>query len=441
MNQTFLIYSVKSSPRLKYILNILLKDVFGLDYIITQNPVQFEQSEAPKINYSAQKFTRDGIKIAPVSVLFEYGIKDHLIEVNNHKEFNKYFFKSNGDLPFDLPAASFWLITRYEEYLPFKQDKYNRFDVKNSLAFQYDFMEVPLVNLWIEQFKKIILVRYPDLKFREHRFSYLSTVDVDNVYKYKYKGIMREAGGYFKSMLTRNFKEIKERTEVVLNKKQDPFDSYEFLLEVQKKNDLNVLYFFLLGDYGVNDKNHPANNKDFQVLIKHLADYAKIGIHPSFKSNDNLNQLKVEVNRLANIAHREIKNSRQHFAILKFPETYQALLQTGVTADYSMGYGNYNGFRASFCIPYNWYDLDAEQETPLIIHPFCIIETTLRFTNKATETTAMQFAKPIMDEVKKYGGELVTIIHNDTMGTVKEWEGWKEVYEDIVKEALTNVEL
>jgi hypothetical protein len=436
VSQSVLVYSVKSSPRLKYILNIILKDVLGLDYVITQNPVQFEQSEVIRINYSSQKFIKDGIKINPTTVLFEYGIKDHLIEVNSHKEYSKMFFKSNGDVPFDILAASFWLITRYEEYLPFKQDKYNRFDVKNSLAFQYDFIDVPLVNLWIEEFKKLLLSKYPDLNFKKHQYSYVSTVDIDNAYKFKFKGIMREAGGYLKSIVTRNFKEVKERTAVVFNGKTDPFDSYDFLLEVQKKNNLNVLFFFLLGDYGVNDKNHPANNKDFQILIKHLADYAKIGIHPSYKSNDNLNQLKVEVNRLANITHRDIKNSRQHFAILKFPETFQALLQTGITADYSMGYGNYNGFRASFCIPYNWYDLDAEQETPLIIHPFCIIETTLRFTNKATNETAIQFAKPIIDEVKKYGGELVTIIHNDTMGSVNEWKGWKEVYEQIVQEAL-----
>ncbi len=437
MIEPVLIYSVKSSPRLKYILNIIFKDVLGFDFLVTQNPVQFEQSESVKINYSSQKFIKDGIKIVPVSLLFEYGIKDHLIEVHGHKDYSKLFFKTHGDLQFDILAASFWLLTRYEEYLPFKQDIYNRFDVKNSLAFQYDFIEMPLVNLWIEQFKKLLSGKYSDLKYKSHEFSYLSTIDIDNAYKFKYKGVMREAGGYLKSIVTRNFREIKDRTAVILNNKADPFDSYDFLLEVQRKNNLNVLYFFLLGDYGVNDKNHPANNKDFQILIKHFADYAKIGIHPSYKSNDNLKQLKIEVNRLANITHTDVKNSRQHFAVLKFPETYLSLLQAGITADYSMGYGNYNGFRASFCIPYNWYDLDSEQETPLIIHPFCIIETTLRFTNKATNETAMQFAKPIIDEVKKYNGELVTIIHNDTMGSVGEWKGWKEVYENIVKEALS----
>lgn len=430
-----LVYSVKSSPRLKYILNILFKDVFGLDYSITQNPVQFEQSELPKINYSSQKFTKDGIKITPVHLLFEFGIKDHLIEVHQHQDYQRLFFRSNGDIPFDLLSASFWLLTRYEEYLPFKQDKYNRFDVKNSLAFQYDFINVPIVNHWLEQFKKILLSKYPALQFKEHKYSYVSTVDIDNAYKFKFKGIMREAGGYLKSLLTRNFSEIRERTRVVLNKKQDPFDSYKFLLDIQKKYELDVIFFFLLGDYGVNDKNHPANNRDFQVLIKHLADYAKIGIHPSFRSNNDLNQLKIEVNRLANITHRDVKNSRQHFGVLKFPDTYQSLLQAGITHDYSMGYGNHNGFRASFCIPYNWYDLDSEQETPLVIHSFCIIETTLRFTDKATDANAMQFAKPMIDQVKKYKGELVTIVHNDTMGSMKEWEGWKEVYEQIVRES------
>ena len=37
------------------------------------------------------------------------------------------------------------------------------------------------------------------------------------------------------------------------------------------------------------------------------------------------------------------------------------------------------------------------------------------------------------DEVKKYNGELITIFHNDTMGTAQDWIDWKYVYEEIVK--------
>lgn len=407
-----------------------------MEYTITQNPVSFEQHDGLKINYSSQKFIKDGLKIVPVSLLFEYGIKDHHIEVQSHQVFNKLFFKSSGHLPFDLFAAAFWLLSRYEEYLPFKQDKFNRFDVKNSLAFQYDFIQLPLVNLWFEVFKKMLLEKYPGIEAAKHQFKYISTVDVDNAYKFKYKGIMRSVGGFIKSLVQFNFADMKERASVVFNRSLDPFDSYAFLLETQKKNELNVIYFFLLGDYGVNDKNHPSNNKDFQTLIKHLADYSNVGIHPSFKSNYNLNQLKIEINRLANITHKDIRSSRQHFSMMAFPDTYQSLLQAGILHDYSMGYGNYNGFRASYCMPFNWYDMDSEQETPLIVHPFCLIETTLKFTSKASSETAIGFAQPIIHEVKKYNGELISIIHNDTMGTAEEWKGWKQVYEQMVNEII-----
>ena len=192
----------------------------------------------------------------------------------------------------------------------------------------------------------------------------------------------------------------------------------------------------MLGDYGMNDKNHPSNNYGFQQLIKHLADYASIAIHPSFGSNGNSNQVKVEINRLAKITHQDIFKSRQHFAMLKFPDTYATLLEQGITNDYSMGYANFNGFRASFCMPFYWYDLDDELETGLRIHPFCISETTLRFKDYAIPQTIFKYVEPIINEVKKYNGELVTVFHNDTMGTAVEWLDWKNVYEEVVKLAL-----
>lgn len=432
-----LVYAEKSSPRLKYILHIIFTDVFGIDPLITTDKEEFNNRSGAKLNYSSQKFNADDLRIQPAGLLFEYGIKDHLVEVNNHPAYFKFFFKTPGaGLPFDLFSAAFWLISRYEEYLPFKPDELNRFDIKNSLAFQYDFIHLPLVNLWLEEFKKVMKEKFPALKFRSHRFRYVSTIDIDNAYKYKHKGLMRTIGGYTKSIFTRNISEIRERGTVLFNRKSDPFDSYEFLLRLKEKYRLNVVFFFLLGDYGVNDKNHPANNRDFQKLIKHLADYAEVGIHPSYRSNNDLDQLKVEANRLSNITHREVKRSRQHFSILKFPESYQALLQAGITQDYSMGYGNYNGFRASFCMPFNWYDLDSELETSLLVHPFCVIETTLRYNNNADPGNALSFAKPLIDEVKRYHGELVSIFHNDTLGDEPSWQGWKKVYEDFLKEAV-----
>jgi hypothetical protein len=201
---------------------------------------------------------------------------------------------------------------------------------------------------------------------------------------------------------------------IILGKEQDPFDCYDFLIRTHKENKTNALYFFLLGDYGPNDKNHSSTDLRFQSLIKHVADYSQVGLHPSFGSNLRLKQLKKEVARLGNVTHRFITKSRQHFSILRFPNTYKNLLQAGMTADYSLGYTNYNGFRASYCYPYRWYSMEIESASSLMLHPYCISEVTLEQDAIRKGTKPLKLALPIIEEVKKYGGELISIFHNHT---------------------------
>lgn len=432
-NSHIFIYVQKITPRVKYIFNLILKDCLGLEFTITNNEDDYKQFEGYKFSYSRQPI-ESGFHIIAIDLMFESGIREQTIQIQNHEEYVKYFFKTyNSILPFDLFAAAFYLVSRYEEYLPFIPDSFNRFEAENSLAYQYDFLRIPLVNVWIAEFEKILLRKFHNLTVTHRRYSYVSTIDVDNAYKYKRKGIMRSLGGYLKSIVELDKHDIIDRTSVLLQKEKDPFDSYDYQLEIQKKYQLTVIYFYLLGDYGVNDKNHPSNHRSFQTLIKHLTDYSIPGVHPSFGSNSKPGQVKTEIHRLATITHRDIYHSRQHFSMLKFPDTYFNLLELGITDDYSMGYSMHNGFRASICSPFYWYDLDDEIETGLRIHSFCLSETSLRYKDRALPDTATEIARPLIEEVRKYHGEMVTIFHNDTMGTAQEWSEWRNVYEDIVK--------
>ena len=72
----------------------------------------------------------------------------------------KAFFKTGWDIPFDIFAASFYLLTRYEEYLPHEKDKYGRYAHVNSLAFKENFLHLPLINLWIQELIKLIQQKY-----------------------------------------------------------------------------------------------------------------------------------------------------------------------------------------------------------------------------------------------------------------------------------------
>ena len=433
---SILIYCSKNSPRLRFILHLLLEDLLGINFQITQSKEEYDKCTNPKLNYGQPRCEADKVFIPADKLLNESGIREKNIHIGKWKnEIVLFHLDPESEIPFDIFSASFYLVSRYEEYLPHLLDQYQRFEAESSVAYTHKFLEKAIVNRWMMEFEKILIEKFPGLQPKKPGYSFISTIDIDNAFAFKQKGLMRTLGGYFRGLINLNWKNISDRTKTLLGKLPDPFDSYAFQLEMQKKYKLKVIYFFLLGDYGINDKNLPANNNNLKKLISHLSDYAQVGIHPSFGSNENKSRVKKEISRLAGIVHRDILNSRQHFSKLHFPGTYQTLLDNGILNDFSMGYHNHIGFRAGISTPYNWYNLETETETNLKIYPFVFSESTLKFTLKIKPENAFHSVKFILDEIRKTGGTFTSVFHNESLGDYGEWKGWKNFYEQIIQEA------
>ncbi|MBN8703412.1 MAG: polysaccharide deacetylase family protein [Bacteroidetes bacterium] len=427
-----LVYSYKITPRLKYTFNLYFKDLLGIDYKLTTSRQDFITSELPKISYSELPL-KDEIHFQSRTMLFETGILDQNIAVSDYLGSKIFFMVGNESvLPFDVFAAGFYLVSRYEEYLPHIRDAYDRFEAKDSLAFQNNFLQTPIVNTWAQWIKQILKNKYPSVIFKEPTYKFISTIDIDNAYAYKEKGLARTLGGYAKSIIDFNTKALKDRTRVLLRLQADPYDTFQYQLEFHKRKKVTTIYFFLLGTYGLNDKNLSPDNKKFQSLIKNIADYAQVGIHPSFGSNKDKEQLKSEINILSKILHREITQSRQHFLKLTLPETYRNLIDFDITDDYTMGYASQVGFRASICTPFYFYDLDSESETKLRIHPFAMMEGTLKYYMNIDSENAMSYIKPLIDNIKAVNGTFISLWHNDTLSDLGIWKGWRSIYEEMV---------
>lgn len=426
-----LIFSQKISNRLRYISNTLFTDVFEQKIKITTSTDEFNAYGGVKINYSNLKLNAN-LNIIPHSILFDYGIKEYKTDVQNNNNFYKIFFVTdalNNSLPFDFFAASFWLITRYEEYLNYAPDSFGRFHYKHSLAYQYGFLNKCLINLWLEKIIDL-LKSNSKIELKDQKFTFISSIDIDNAYKYKHKGLIRNIAGFVRDI--KKPKLFFERFKILIEKKADPFDCYSFLIEAHQHYNAEAIYFFLLGDYGVNDKNLPSSNKNFQTLIKLLTDYSMVGIHPSFASNKNFKQLQIELARLNNITHKTIRKSRQHFSMLFFPITYNSLLKAGITEDFTMGYTNINGFRASYCKPYKWYNLIEENESNLTINPFAFSYNSLAYYTKENETKLLNELIALVNEVKKHKGQLISVFHNDNFD-----DNTKQLYINFLKICLS----
>jgi hypothetical protein len=429
-----LIYSHKITHRLKYVFNVIFKDVLKTELEFTSNVEEFELSNLPKINYSNHKLN-SGLFFQSSQLLFETGIKEQNISINTYQN-HPCFFSVGKDsvFPFDVFAASFYLVSRYEEYLPQIRDNHDRFTAKESLAFQSGFLKTPLVNIWANLISTKVTELYPQFKFPTLEFKYISTIDIDNAFAYKHKGFLRITGGLLKSLLKGN--DFKERINVLLNKEQDPYDTFEYQFEIHKKYKIKPIYFFLLGEYALNDKNIPVNNKCFQSLIKSISDSYEIGIHPSYSSNKDVKILTNEIHHLQSTTHRNINKSRQHFLKLSLPYTYRNLIDNDITHDYTMGYSSQSGFRASICSPYKFYDLDNESATELTILPFAVMEATYKYYLNKEPQEALQDILELIKTVKAVKGTFISVWHNESLSEKGIWTDWRMVYEEMLKETI-----
>jgi hypothetical protein len=432
-----LIYSPSSSPRLLYILDFIFKDILCIQYRLTQNAAEFRQSSLPKISY-CEAALADELFFFSTKLLFEKGIREQDISVFDWED-SKAFFATHPkyEFPFDPFAASFYLVSRYEEYLPHARDQHDRFDVKESLAWKKGFLQKPLVNVWAQRIKAILQKKFPSLAFPEMNYQFISTIDVDNAYAFKEKGIVRTAGALARSLVQLKLRAFANRILVLAGRRHDPYNTYSVLFSIQQEYGLKCIYFFLLGDYAENDKNVPVTSKKLQSLIKHIADYNECGIHPSYASNSFPEKISLEKSRLRKIIRRDVTKSRQHFLLLKFPSTYRNLLEHDITDDYSMGHAGDVGFRASTCSSFLFYDLDREFTTKLRVHPFALMDATFKYYLKVKPEEALNMIWSLVEEVRAVDGTLISLWHNESLSEIDPWTGWKDLYGQMVKAAAT----
>lgn len=418
------LYTASVSKRLIYIADVLL----GKDqYQLTTNSYVLEQ-DSLCINYSDTPGGAFSLQIIPSGILSETGIQNQKTEVRQWENM-PVFFCTNGDLPFDLLGAAFYLLSRYEEYLPHPKDSYGRYSHENSLAFKHHFLQIPLIERWQ-------LALYHALQQVDNKFAYRLPVfnvclsyDIDIAFKYTGKGALRNMAGLTKDFFSFKWTQIPERVATLAGYIQDPFDKYEEILYLHQENQLPAIFFFLVAakQKGYDKNIHPAN-PHFQQVIRKISSVHNTGLHPSTASYAAQHLLQHEKNQLEAIIKKKITLSRQHYILMDLPATYQALHTAGITTDYSMGYGSINGFRASYSRPHFWFDLSTNNVTPLVIHPFCWMDANCIFEEKQTPEDAKKQLISYTEMLKQTGGTLSLIFHNHFITTDTYYTQWRKLW-------------
>jgi len=404
--------------------------ILGVEVVFTVKVEDFIKHSGPKITYTKQPLQNEFF-IRSNDLLFEQGINDISINIRDW-EGTPCFFEAGerSSVPFDIFSASFYLLSRYEEYLPHVKDDLGKFPPKTSLGYQEQFLNLPVVNIWAQKFLVLLQQRFENIVVKGNTYKFTPIINVTTSHCYALKGFSRSVAGFFLDLGRFKFRRLFKRISVWLNPSKDPYNNFDILTGIHQKLGLRAMFFFQFAAYSEHDKNISVHRNRFRYLIKSVADYGIVSLSASMASSKDLTVLKKEKSDLSNLINRPVKYSRLRYNRVAIPQTYRNLVEAEFTDDYTMGYTHHLGFRAGTCTPFYFYDINLEVQQPIKVHPFAVCDYGLQ--NIKDRQKLFEVLDAMYHNIKKVNGNFNIVFSNELFGE-KHKINWLELYQDVIK--------
>ncbi|MDR2804478.1 MAG: hypothetical protein LBB85_02385 [Dysgonamonadaceae bacterium] len=423
--------SSDNTKRLEFIAEHLFRDVLGAEFQITSDALFYRTQTGPCINYSNETFNY-GIRIFPQGLLFETGM--HPIEDLQIAEWHDlfcFFYSGQGDLPFDVFAASFYLLSLYEEYFPSSLDEHGRWDHRNSLLFRHKVLDIPVIDRWAYRLKAALEnAGFSTAGFRLRNYRAVSTYDIDYPFLYRYKGFIKNIGGGLRDLLKKNFKAVNIRLSALFRRSEDPYmEALRLIHTTEMQANRSYYLFVLLGKKGKYGRSTLYSPQAYYRYLRRLSGVC-IGLHPSYQTQpaQSYPTLMTEKRELENILQQSVVRSRQHFLQMQVPGTFQRLLQAGICEDFTLAFAKMPGFRSGTAVPHRFYDLQKDEVTDLCLHPTVMMDSTLIFHLKLTPEAALEKIQALIDACKQSGGDYLSLWHNSNLAGSPDENPWIRVF-------------
>jgi hypothetical protein len=426
-----LVYSQKITPRLSYSFKHIFLRILGVDVNFTKVLEEFVAYEGPKMSYGKQPLGNEFF-VQSHGLLAEQGIESIEIQLKEWDDIPAFFPTiGKSAIPFDIFAASFYLLSRYEEYLPHVTDAKGRYPASESLAFQHKFLELPIVDMWAYKLKPVLEQSFAEIKFPHKEMALHNVITIQRPFAYNQKGFFRSLLCYVQDLIKGRFKNSFYRTQVLLGIRKDPYDTFTWIINIAKRSTSKMTAFFLLGENQEYLDNLNTHRKEFQLLVKYVADYKEVGLLYSASSLTKFTTLQEEVKRMESTINRNVLSAKQSNYFVNLPENYRNLIELEIKKDFTMVYYDTPGFRASTCTPFLFYDLDFEIKTPLILHPIAIAATAMK-----KEKTAIIEAKvqELLQRVTQVNGIFSVVLSNEDFTSGEENIIWRKLFSEILQQ-------
>ena len=429
-----LVYTHQITPRLTYIFKHIFENMLGVSVGFTKTIETFVAHSGPKFSYTKKKLG-DEYFIPAHTLLYEQGVKLQTLDVESLDGF-PIFFKTQVDsfFSFDIFAASFFLLSRYEEALPHIKTPQGFFDPAQSIAGQYGFLELPVVDLWVKHLQKNLTVAFPEFfNTNDDKKKSIKNVLIEVLFpfRYKHRSLLVSLSDFFKSLWTFDLLHLFEQLAVLFRIKEDPFNTFNTWKSFFKSSTVSPKIFFLFSESSSFQSTVSIFNLSYQKIIKTMSDLFSLGLLVSVKSQLKASDfLELEKNNFESLTHKPISDIRMSSEIQNLNTVYESLVVQEFNSDYSMGYQKTFGFRAGTATPFYFYSLSNEFQLPLKIIPIITTEMGLKI---MSPEKAFQLLNDIHENLPLSSSSLTIVISNRFFSPIDENKSWLQEFKNYIK--------
>lgn len=341
--------------------------------------------------------------------------------VDNHVTVEPHIIRTD----IDILASSFFMLSRYEEYVSTERDELDRFRGEDSIAFKEGFLDYPIVNRYMELLWGWIKLFCPRLQRRPlwggRELVLFISHDVDHIRKFRtpyplfryffeqkdFKKGLQAVGGFVKSSLNIN---------------NDPAYCFDYICGVEKEQGFKSAFYWMASS------SYNIKSRTVKDLIHKLSLMGcEIGLHPNIGTYKDVGRFLEEKTQLENVLGYRVAGCRQHYLQTSIPLTWRIQDELGLTYDTSAGFHDVEGYRCGICYPYRVFDIEKNCRLDLVEIPLVIMDTTLR--GRYHVSQSCEIIKKHADICKKHSGVLSILWHNDALDQY-DWEGRRQLYEE-----------
>ena len=203
-------------------------------------------------------------------------------------------------------------------------------------------------------------------------------------------------------------KSIKYYIEVKLNLKNDPYDTFDYLMNLSEQLQIKSYFFFM--EKGVTSYDNLYNLKDANTIINRIKKRGHyIGIHPTYNSYNDNKQFAKEKNEVEKRLDMPISFGRQHYLRFEVPTTWQIWEDNHLEWDSTMCYSHINGFRVGCCWEYSVFNILSREKLLLKEKPLIFMDANSIAQENMTPEKMFNELIALNNNVKKYNGIFVSL--------------------------------